>query len=83
MTNDKETGTSTRHSTQSTSLHSIRSTIRLEESLCVNCGWCIGYCSYGALLLDPLDNLVVRAEKCINCGLCLDVCPRNALYLGK
>lgn len=52
--------------------------IRVNETLCVLCGTCVGVCPADALTLE-MDSLRIREEKCVSCGSCVTVCPVGAL----
>ena len=53
------------------------------ESLCNQCGDCIGVCDPKAISLAE-KVIKIDREKCNNCGKCIQVCTRDALKLfGK
>jgi NAD-dependent dihydropyrimidine dehydrogenase PreA subunit len=56
-----------------------KSTVFIDDDLCINCGACISLCQTGALHLKENDELEFTKEKCIGCLLCLDSCPRHAI----
>ncbi len=55
--------------------------IQLNQKLCVDCGWCLSYCRFSALILDNEDKFNIIPENCCGCGECIEGCPRNALLL--
>ena len=56
-----------------------KSTVYVDEDLCIDCGGCISLCPTGALHLTEEYNLEFVKEKCIGCLLCLEACPRFAI----
>ena len=56
-----------------------KSTVFIDEELCINCGVCTSICPTGALNLADNDELEFVKEKCIGCLICLDSCPRIAI----
>lgn len=61
-----------------------RSTIEVDEDLCVDCGHCVSLCNTGALYFDEDCRRQYDKSKCVACLLCIDACPRGALtYLYK
>lgn len=53
-----------------------------EESLCTQCGVCVGRCAVGALRMKD-EKVHYSAECCIGCGLCVTDCPAGALTLVR
>ncbi len=53
--------------------------IRVDISVCDECGTCISVCPENALLL--VDLLSIDESKCISCGNCVAVCPYGALHI--
>ena len=49
--------------------------VRVDESLCDNCGACIRVCQ--------MDVKHVGDHECIQCGQCCRACHKNAIYFGK
>ena len=56
-----------------------RTSIRINEDLCVHCGACISLCSTGALFFNEERLRQFDEDKCVGCKLCVDACPRNAI----
>jgi MinD superfamily P-loop ATPase len=56
-----------------------KSTVFVEQELCIDCGACTALCPTGALHLTDSDELEFVKEKCIGCLICLDSCPRRAI----
>jgi len=58
--------------------------IRIDESRCDGCAWCIEACDFGAISINPLTKL---AEMCDLCEdqedgpQCVKWCPKDALEL--
>jgi len=58
--------------------------IRIDESRCDGCAWCIEACDFGAISINPLSKL---AEMCDLCEdqedgpQCVKWCPKDALEL--
>lgn len=56
-----------------------KSTVCVDNELCIDCGACISLCPTGALHFTNNYELEFTKEKCIGCLICLDSCPRNAI----
>ena len=56
-----------------------KSTVWIDEELCIDCGGCTSICATGALHLDKDYRLKFTQEKCVGCLICLDCCPRMAI----
>ncbi|HAD82659.1 TPA: ferredoxin [Candidatus Edwardsbacteria bacterium] len=52
--------------------------IKIQNSLCGNCGLCSGVCPALAIILHGW-GLEIDQNKCISCGKCVTVCPTGAL----
>lgn len=68
---------------------------RIDQSLCVKCGKCIGACPYHAIVKmerpcarvcgvkaigsDEYGRADIDQEKCVSCGMCLANCPFGAI----
>lgn len=50
-----------------------------DESLCAECGHCIGVCKEEIGVYSHYENDEYSLYKCINCGQCVSACPENAL----
>lgn len=53
-----------------------RGVVRIDQTLCVGCLSCVGFCPYGAMFTHP-DSTV--PFKCVACGACVRTCPTGAL----
>lgn len=52
--------------------------MKVESSLCVNCGLCLKACSFDAIKI--VDNVAtIDEENCTYCKMCIDVCPTEAI----
>ncbi|MHC1788091.1 [FeFe] hydrogenase, group A [Solidesulfovibrio sp.] len=55
--------------------------IKIDESKCIGCDSCMGYCPTGAIYGDTGEpHKIPNIEACINCGQCLTHCPVSAIY---
>ncbi len=61
----------------------ISSGIRIDENLCINCGFCMAFCPCGVFYFDQEQEVHANADKCIQCGKCRDICPQKAIIQGK
>ncbi|MDR1993424.1 MAG: 4Fe-4S binding protein [Nitrososphaerota archaeon] len=58
--------------------------IKVDETKCVGCGWCIESCQYGALNLHPITHKPLICDTCNGSPKCVSLCPERALSLrGK
>ncbi len=58
--------------------------IRVNEHVCVGCGWCVGACSFGALHLHHDKKIVYVCNSCTDINgkdepQCVQWCPEKAL----
>lgn len=53
--------------------------IKVNQSLCVNCGICKKVCPSGVLSIGKDGPEVSNPEFCIACGQCVAVCPNSAI----
>jgi ferredoxin hydrogenase large subunit len=55
--------------------------VQVDESKCIGCDTCMGYCPTGAISGETGEpHKVIDAAACINCGQCLTHCPTSAIY---
>jgi len=53
------------------------------ETRCIHCGACVGFCPGGALEINRTTMIVeFRDDKCIACGLCIKACPQRAMTMS-
>ncbi len=59
-------------------------TIQIDEEACNGCGWCVGACEFGAILLNPVTKKVAICDLCADKDepQCVRFCPREALSLS-
>jgi heterodisulfide reductase subunit A len=53
----------------------------IDETKCVNCGFCIQVCPASAITRNENNQIVVNAVSCKSCGLCQPGCPTGAIQL--
>jgi heterodisulfide reductase subunit A len=52
----------------------------IDEEICAGCGQCAEVCTFGALKLHPLRNVMtVNPVLCQGCGACAAACPSGAI----
>ena len=52
----------------------------IDEEICAGCGQCAEVCTFGALSLHPLRNVMtVNPVLCQGCGACAATCPSGAI----
>ncbi len=55
--------------------------VQVDETKCIGCDTCMGYCPTGAIVGETGEpHKVVDPAACINCGQCLTHCPTSAIY---
>lgn len=67
-----------------------RGIVRVDESRCIGCSYCIGACPYQVRYLNPQTKV---ADKCDFCAesrpakgfppICVNACPEHALIFGR
>ncbi|MCK5764000.1 MAG: 4Fe-4S binding protein [Clostridiales bacterium] len=59
---------------------SIKSTIKIDENLCTDCGLCTSVCFSKSLSIGAPDwTLSFDTDKCIGCNHCIPFCPSRAI----
>ena len=59
--------------------------ISVNDELCNGCGWCVRFCEFGAIHLDPEALAVRMCDLCTdreNGPACVEWCPEEALELS-
>lgn len=57
----------------------VLNTLKLDSSLCINCGTCIDVCPHGVFAPGPDAVVLVNADDCMECGACQRNCPTSAV----
>ena len=55
----------------------IRGKIKVDESLCIQCGLCAQNCIAQCIHLDPYPK--INMKECVACLGCINLCPKDAL----
>ena len=68
----------------------MKAKVHIIESLCKECGYCIGACPKKILEPAPYYNQngfhpvrITKMEECTGCSLCYQVCPEIAIEVQK
>ncbi len=68
--------------------HDENGLVRVDNTACIRCGFCVDACPYNARLLHPDDGTVVKCDCCsarVAAGLnpvCVETCPAGARIFG-
>lgn len=55
--------------------------LRIDFSLCNECGRCVEYCHYNAISMDKMP--VINLNQCMGCWSCFNHCPQGAIHTEK
>jgi carbon-monoxide dehydrogenase iron sulfur subunit len=55
--------------------------IRIDETKCTGCRWCIEACAFGAMTIPSGKKVVFSCDLCDGRPVCVEICPRKALEL--
>lgn len=70
----------------------MKGSVKIDETLCKGCTYCVSACPAGALGMSGHFNrdgyypaISVAPDKCNGCALCAETCPEVAIevYRGK
>ncbi|MCK4352239.1 4Fe-4S dicluster domain-containing protein [candidate division WOR-3 bacterium] len=68
----------------------LKAKIKIIETLCKGCGYCIDACPKKILEMASYSNQsgyhparCIKPEDCIGCALCYQVCPEIAIEVEK
>ncbi|MFA5360489.1 MAG: 4Fe-4S binding protein [Candidatus Paceibacterota bacterium] len=56
---------------------------KVDKSICIGCGACIGICPNGAIKIEKDGKSSIDQKKCKHCGECQKVCPMKAIKVIK
>ncbi|HSA37974.1 MAG TPA: glutamate synthase-related protein [Methanoregula sp.] len=56
--------------------------VRIDPEQCMNCGRCIGSCSYGVFRREG-DDIRINSRNCVACHRCIAFCPRDAIEIEE
>ena len=63
------------------SSYKLDTTVKADESRCINCGACVRTCPGGLIVKEEYPVPVANAwDLCIDCGHCVAVCPNGAMH---
>ena len=54
----------------------------IDETKCIKCGVCQGFCPEGTILVQE-DGVIVDLRYCKGCGICANECPVGAIEMVR
>jgi len=59
--------------------------VLVDEEKCVGCWTCLKMCSFGTIMVDPINHRVLKCDKCYmeRPPACVEACPNDVLILEE